>query len=127
MSSWRLAWRNLQRNRARTRICVVALTVGTALLVVVHGLLFGLSDLMMRSAIDHGVGEVQVHAKKYAVEQSIYETLPTAGAVIAAARAHGIDSAPRTLGVGLLSTGEKSSGASLWGVEPGAERALGNL
>jgi ABC-type lipoprotein release transport system permease subunit len=127
MDAWRLAWRNLQRNRARTWISVVALTVTTALLIVLQGLTYGMNDLVMHGAIDLGVAEVQVHAKKYALDQSIYETLPTADAVVAAAYANGIDSAPRALGSAFLAHADKSSGALLWGVDPEAERALGDL
>ena len=127
MNSWRLAWRNLQRNRARTWISIVALAVSTALLVTVHGLMFGLDDLVSRGAVNLGVGEAEAHSGAYAIDQSIYETLPTADAIMNAARARGIDAAPRALGGGLLSSGEKSSGARLWGVDPDAERALGKL
>jgi len=127
MNSWRLAWRNLQRNRARTWIAVVALAVSTTLLVVIDGLALGLDDLLTRGAINLGVGEAQVHAKTYARDESIYATLPNADAVIAAAKANGIDSAPRALGGGLLSTGENSTGARIWGVDPAAERSLGTL
>src|ERR1700736_4595059 len=111
MDAWRLAGRDLQRNRARTWICGVALAVTTTLLIVLQGMGLGLEDLITHNAIDLGVGEAQVHAKSYALEQSIYETLPTADAVMAAAKSNGIDSAPRALGAGLLSRKEKSSGA----------------
>jgi ABC-type lipoprotein release transport system permease subunit len=122
-----LAWRNLQRNPARTWISAVALTVTTAILIALQGLTYGLNDLITRGAVDLGVGEVQVHAKAYALDQSIYATLPTADAVIAAAKTNGIDSAPRALGAGLLAHADRSAGAQIWGVEPQAERALGDL
>jgi len=127
MSPWRLAWRNLQRNRGRTGISVLALAVSTTLLVVFHGMVYGLDDLVSRGAVNLGVGEVEVHAKAYGLDQSIYATLPTADAIVERARSRGIDAARRALGGGLLSSGEKSSGVRIWGVDPAAERALGKL
>jgi ABC-type lipoprotein release transport system permease subunit len=127
MGAWQLAWRNLQRNRARTWISIIALTVTTAVVIVLQGLSYGMNDLVMHGAVDLGVGEVQAHAKAYALDQSLYETLPTADAVIAAAKANGIDAAPRAIGAAFLAHADKSSGALVWGVDPGAERALGDL
>ncbi|WP_394834220.1 FtsX-like permease family protein [Pendulispora rubella] len=127
MNSWRLAWRNLQRNRGRTAISLAALAVSTTLLIVLHGMVYGLDDLVTRGAVNLGVGEVEVHAKAYGLDQSIYATLPTAEAIAEQAKAQGIDTARRALGGGLLSSGEKSSGVRIWGVDPADERHLGKL
>jgi ABC-type lipoprotein release transport system permease subunit len=123
----RIAWRNLLRNHRRTAITVAAVLFNTAVLIASDALFAGFTRQTIHNATEMVVGEAQIHTAHYRAERSMYEAIPDPGALLARARAQGIAAAPRTFGVGLLSAGAKSAGASFWGVDPTAERAAFDL
>ncbi len=123
----RIAWRNLLRNNRRTAITVAAVLFNTAVLIASDALFAGFARQTIHNATEMVVGEVEIHAAGYRAERSMYQAVSDPDALLARARAHGIPAAPRTFGVGLLSAGAKSAGASFWGVDPAAERATFDL
>jgi ABC-type lipoprotein release transport system permease subunit len=127
VSGLRIAWRNLRRNGRRTAISLAAITFSTMVLIVTLGLMEGMLSDMLHSVTNMVVGEAQVHHPEYLSERSIYDTLADTEAILAAAQEAGIAAAPRAYGYGLLSSGTKSAGVQFWGVDPMAERAVGEL
>ncbi|WXB20222.1 FtsX-like permease family protein [Pendulispora albinea] len=87
----------------------------------------GMMEQMSRSIVDLGFGEVQVHATEYMVARSIHETVQGAPEILSRAREHGVSAAPRAFGPALLSMNEHAAGGQIWGVDPAAERELGEL
>ncbi len=131
---WRIAWRNLGRNRKRTLITGAALAFGYFAAVVI----VGVSDGIVAEMIDNGTGlltgQVQVHTPEYLPERSLYETLGTDSAAALSAildriRAiPGVDAAaPRVFGGGLVSAGRETSGAVLMGFDPVHEPRVSRL
>lgn len=127
METIRYAWRNLWRNARRSTILLVAMSASMAALVVLFALDRGLSDDFIGAATRTLEGEAQVHGKGYRASRSIYDTVHDPEAVLAAAKTAGLDAAPRAIGTGLLSHGNRSAGALLYGIDPAPERALGDL
>jgi len=123
MESLRIAWRNLWRNTRRSLITMAAVGVGTAVLVLIDGLMRGMVGSTIRNATNLSLGEVQVHAPEYLVNQSMYRVVESPEPIVAWAREAGVASATRSYGYGLLAQGKKSAGARFWGVDPAAERA----
>jgi len=119
----RVAWRNLFRNRRRTAITVVAVSLTTAILIASLALMQGMVVQMVRHATRLVTGDAQVHAPEYRSERSIYEAIPNAAEIVAAAEKADMKAAPRSFGFGLVSSGTKSAGATFWGVDPAAERS----
>lgn len=68
------------------------------------------------------IGDLQIHARGYLAEKSIYDTVKNPGACVLAAEKAGAKAVRRSFGFGLVSCGMKSAGAVFWGVEPDAER-----
>lgn len=131
---WRIAWRNLGRNRKRSFITGAALAVGYMSAVVI----VGVSDGIVAEMIDNGTalltGQVQVHAPKYLPERSLYQTMGTDGSSSLAsllrqiAAVPGVEAvAPRVFGGGLVSAGNETSGAVLMGFDPARETRVSRL
>ncbi len=127
MSTFRIAWRNLWRNRRRTAITFSALAVGMALLVTTLGLLLHVKKDLLYTATSLVVGEVQIHHPEYLNERSIYYTIDGVGEILQAARSAGIDAAPRAKGPVLMLKDASSAGARVWGVSPEAEKRVHDL
>ena len=118
----RHAWRNLWRNRRRTLITAAAVALGTAVLIVVRGLIDGLLLASILNATDKNMGEVQVHAPGYLSGRSMYKTVEEPQRLLAELDARDIPAVARSYGFGLLAAGTKSAGARFWGVDPERER-----
>ncbi len=128
-ATWRLAWRNLGRNRRRTAITAVALAVGVSLSVAGYGLSDGMSAELLRALTRYDLGHVQVHHPDYPRTRALADTVPDRARVEAAAR--DIDDvvavAPRVYSYALLSHDGKSLGAQIVGVDPALEPKVTTL
>jgi len=61
MKIWKMAWRNIGRNRRRTSVTVAAMTLALFSLVVYTGLLQGMLDDMEQTVTDIEIGDLQIH------------------------------------------------------------------
>jgi ABC-type lipoprotein release transport system permease subunit len=127
MNALRRAWRNLWRNPRRTLVTMSAVGFGTAVLITSLALMDGLVRQAVNSATNLMMGQVQVHAPGFLADRSLYKSLKHPEAILAAARARGVDAVARSYGFGLAALGHKSSGAQLWGVDPAAEKRTFDL
>ena len=126
----RIGWANLWRNPRRTAITVAALALGMVML----AFTISLMDGMTRDLIERGtsllIGHVEVHARGYRPDRSIFDTIPGDGRALAARlRAQpGVRGATaRVSGYALISAGEHSAGADLLGIDPATEPAVSTL
>ena len=127
MNSLQYGWRNLWRNTRRTGITLAAVCLSTAILMASYGLMDGLMQHAVSNATNLVVGEVQVHAKGYRADHSIYKALNEPDLILRAAKQKNVAAAPRRYGYGLVAVGTKSAGARFWGVEPASERTTFDL
>ena len=127
MNTLRIAWRNILRNKRRTAVTVTAVTLNAAILIVSLALMDGMLQQAKANATQVMVGQVQIHATGYRADRSMYRSIPHPAPLIERAETNGLAVAPRSYGVGLVSHGNKSAGASFWGVDPGRERAAFTL
>jgi len=70
-STFRVAWRNLGRNRRRTLLAIGAIALGQFTLVFVNGLMAGSFDNMLQTVTGPLVGHVQVHHPEWREERAI--------------------------------------------------------
>jgi ABC-type lipoprotein release transport system permease subunit len=122
MNTFRIGWRNIWRNGKRTWITVVAIALNTAILITSYALMQGMMVDMVDNATRMVVGDAQVHAPGYRLDQSMYKSIAEPQKVLDAAKQKGIDAAARSYGFGLVSSGSKSAGGIFWGVDPQAEQ-----
>jgi ABC-type lipoprotein release transport system permease subunit len=123
----KVAWRNIWRNWQRTAITGAAIAFNTAFLIVA----IALNDGMLRQTIDSitaiVLGQAQVHAPAYRAKRSFYDTIDAPDRILQAADRAGVGAVARAYGSGLVSVGNKSSGARFWGVDARRERVVFDL
>ncbi len=131
---WRIAWRNLWRNRRRTLITAGALAFGFLGAVVMIGMSDGFTAEMVENGSGLLTGQVQVHARGYRPERSLYETIggpegAPVGRLLADAEAiPGVTAAaPRVYGGGIVSAGDATEAALLLGVDPAREARVSRV
>jgi ABC-type lipoprotein release transport system permease subunit len=123
----RLAWRNLWRNPRRTGIMLLAVVVGVWAMVFMGAMLRGMVDQMVYNGLAQLPGEVQIHHPDYLGDPSVVNRMdPPAGALLAALGQPPVQAwAARVRVPAMISSAHGSRGATLVGIEPAAERALG--
>jgi ABC-type lipoprotein release transport system permease subunit len=121
---WRIAWRNLGRNRKRTFISALGLGVGYFAVVFMVGWADGLTAEMVESGTGLLTGQIQIHASEYRPERSLYETIggrdgtDVSGLVQTIASDPAVEAAtPRVYAGGLVSSGEATSAGMLMGID----------
>jgi ABC-type lipoprotein release transport system permease subunit len=75
MTTLRIAWRNLWRNRRRTLLALAAIGLSVTLVLLYDGMLRGYSEWLVRTMTGPLVGHVQVHAPQWRTERTMDKTL----------------------------------------------------
>lgn len=126
MLFFRMAWRNIWRNRRRSLLTVVAIALGLAFNIFMRGIGDGFHDQMVDNSVRAEIGHIQIHRFGYRDDPGLSKTLPDVERVTRAIR-----SLPslrgysfRVLGGGLASTSENSSGVQILGVDPAQEQTV---
>lgn len=128
---WRIGWRNVGRNRRRSLFTVGGLGLAYCAVVVMTGLARGMVAEMIGNGTDTLSGQIQVHARNYLPERSIYETVGGSGGTDVGALIAALEddpdveaAAPRVYGGGLVSAGDATVAAELIGIDPSREPAV---
>ncbi len=128
----RLALRNLGRRPVRTGLTVAAIAIGTGLLIVALGLLYGMIWDMVAGATENYHGHATVTAERYLERRRIQLTLPQAEPPSGVFADPGVLAhSGRLRGYALLSVGEgeasQTQPAELLGIDPEGERNVSRL
>jgi ABC-type lipoprotein release transport system permease subunit len=129
----RLGWRNLWRNPGRSLLSIAAVAVACAVLITVESLREGLVRQTLENGTRLVLGHLQVQDAAFRKDRNLYDTLGGVGgtdvpALLAALESRAdVRATPRVVGFGLLSTGERSSGAEILGVDPVRESRVSRL
>lgn len=125
---WRIAIRNLGRNRKRTLLAAGALAFGFAAAVSMVALSDGMSAELVASGTRSLAGQIQIHARSYLPARHTWATLGgqsgTDVAHLLAVVESGPDAAvaaPRVYGGGLMSAGDHTVAGLLLGIDPRRE------
>jgi len=130
-SLFRLAWRNLWRNKRRTWLTVSAIAFVTVLMVFLITLQLGSYDLMIDSSLRILVGQMQVQREGYLEKHQIRKVIPDAQVLAnrlrddPALKTYGI--AVRAEGFALASSGTRSFGVQVLGAEPTFEPKVSTI
>src|SRR5512143_3662309 len=119
----KMAFRNLGRNRRRTLLSSLAVSLGMALLLLMAGVLTGEMEGAMKNTILLSSGDLQVRGASYNEEkmsldwkdliaspEAVVEQIKIVPQVTAAT--------PRLLASGILTLGENSRGVQVVGIDP---------
>ncbi|HSR33803.1 MAG TPA: FtsX-like permease family protein [Anaerolineae bacterium] len=123
---WRIAVRDLRRNKRRSALTMIAVMLGLALVIALHSYEMGAMETSIKNNIRVQTGHVQVRAESYDEEKVSlkWEDLlqePQALAAQAQMLPNVRDAAPVLWGSGILNTVDESVGLRVYGVDPLAE------
>ena len=127
--TFRLAWRNLWRRKRRTWLTVGAMVFSNILLVFMISLQLGMYEMMISNTLRAQTGHLQVQAPGYKDDHKIRQVVPNIQALADRFR-QGLgteDIAVRAAAFGLISSGDRSYGAQITGVEPTHESRVSSL
>jgi len=118
----RFAWRNLWRHKRRTWLTASAIAFVTVLMVFLITLQLGSYDLMVDSSLRIFTAQLQVQREGYLDKPQIRTIIPDAAALAGRLRAdpalRGVGIATRAQAFALASSGTRSYGVQVVGVEP---------
>jgi putative ABC transport system permease protein len=126
MLFFNMAWRNVWRNRRRSLLTVLAITLGLSFNIFMRGIGDGFHEQMVDNSVRAEIGHVEIHRAGYHDEPGLNKTLPNPEAVekvvgsLPELRGYSL----RVLGGGLASTAENSSGVQILGVDPSQEQTV---
>jgi len=127
----RMAWRNVWRNKRRTLIALVAITLGLVFLAFMDGSIAGFQQAIFGNAVRLQGGNVQVHAPGYREKAKRLPLLPLvdADAVVQAAQVQPqVVAASRRINTGgFVSSREATMPVMTSGIEPELEAPVGLL
>lgn len=123
---WRIAVRDLGRNKRRSGLTLLAVALGLALLVVTSGLMAGAVEGSIENSIRVQTGHVQIREESYDEDKVSlkWEDLladPQALAAQAQSLPEVRVAAPVLWASGILATGEESVGVRVFGIDPLSE------
>ncbi|MCU0407669.1 MAG: FtsX-like permease family protein [Bacteroidales bacterium] len=129
MRSYKMAWRNLWRNRRRTLITVASVFFAVFFALVMRSLQLGAYDHMFRNIIESYTGYLQIQHEDFWDTRSIdnlIENSPELEKLIL--KNENADLLiPRIESFALASSGEVSKGVLVMGVDPEREKYLSNI
>ena len=117
MLIFRMAWRNIGRNRRRTVVTVGAMAFGLYAMVIWFGMLQGLLNDMEETVVEVELGDLQIHAPTYLDDPSLYTDIEDVDALLATLEAAGFPASARLVGAGLAAARDSAAGASLRGLD----------
>jgi ABC-type lipoprotein release transport system permease subunit len=123
---WKIAYRDLGRNRRRSVLTLVAVALGLALLIVISGLLEGATQGSLENSIRLQTGHVQVRGESYdedKVSLAWEDLLDNPQGLAAQAQAlEGVRVAtPMLWASGVLGVRDRSVGVQVFGLDPLSE------
>ncbi len=126
---FKLAWRNLLRNKRRTIIASIAIGIGLAALIFVDALMIGMTQNMIKTATASFLGDAQIHRKGYQDEQELSLTIQELDKVTAKLAKEAIVHyfTRRTFSLGMITSPANVSAVNLIGVQPSTERYLSQI
>lgn len=126
----KLAWRNIWRNRRRTYITAASVLFAVLFATVVKSIHKGTWDNMANNIIQYYYGYVQIQPTGYSDEPSLdlaFESSTAIDNISDGSRTYIKAFVPRIESFGLVSSGEKTIGALVLGVDPVLENAMTRL
>jgi putative ABC transport system permease protein len=134
MIIFKLAWRNLWRNSKRSWISIFAISTAFLILMIMSGIMAGISVQMLKNGTELFQGHIQIHHLDYLPGRNMYDwigqmepydldDLQEKTVLVEGVQA----SASRVYGFGLISTGENTTAANLSGMDPVREPSVTRL
>jgi ABC-type lipoprotein release transport system permease subunit len=120
---FKMAFRNIFRQKRRTILTALSMFGGFALAAIFIGWADGSYNNIIDNFTRYNFGHIQIHEKAYLDRPSLYKTIDNYSDIEKKlGQIDNIDSwTPRVYSAGLVSVGEKSTGARIIGIDPQSE------
>ena len=127
--SFRLAWRNIWRQKRRTWLTALAMIFSNILLVFMISLQFGSYDMMINNTLTMFTGQLQVQREGYLNNQKMRDVVDDVGALANGIRKQfpAANVAARANAFVLVSSEDRSFGTQIVGVEPDYEPTVSTI
>ena len=125
----KLAWRNILRNKRRTLIASIAISIGLAALIFSDAFMIGMMDNMIKTATASFIGDAQIHRQGFRDTLEVSMTIQEVNKVGAnlAKEANVKYFTRRTFASGMISSSANRSAINLVGVQPSTEKFLSKI
>lgn len=126
--TWRLAMRNLMRNKRRTFLTSMIISLSLTALIMTDAFIDGMSDTMVRSATRLYSGDAQIHHRDYLAQREEALTLdpePFMDRLSEETEVAGY--APRALAFGMISSAANNRAVQVSGIAPESEASVSKL
>ncbi|TGG94088.1 ABC transporter permease [Natronospirillum operosum] len=127
--TWQLAARNLTRNRRRTLLTGLIISLSTAALILTDAFILGFSDTAVRSATRMFPGDAQIHQVDYLAErdEELVIEAPQARLAQLDNEPEVVGYSPRVMAFGMISSAADNRATQVIGIDPAQERTVSRL
>ena len=125
----KLAWRNILRNKRRTIIASIAISIGLAALIFGDAFMIGMMENLIKTATDSFIGDAQIHRQGFGDTQEVSMTIQELDKVGAnlAKEANVQYFTRRTYSSGMITSSANRRAINLVGVQPSTEKFLSQI
>jgi putative ABC transport system permease protein len=115
-----IAWRNIWRNKKRSLVLLTAITLGLCGGVFSTGLMVGMAETMVNTAIDRYLGHAEIHTKTFKANPVINDFIPDGDSIAVSLKSTKgvIGVSARTVLEGMASSTASNTGAQIIGINP---------
>ena len=127
--TFKLAWRNIFRNKRRTFIAGTAIGIGLAAMIFVDALWDGMEENMIHTVTSTFTGEAQIHAEGFRETHEVERTIKHIEGVVAGLKnEQAVERFTlRAMSFGMISSPANLSSVLLVGVKPETERDISRI
>ena len=126
---FKIAWRNLWRNKRRTILTILSVFFAVFLALIMRSMQLGSYDMMVTSAVESSTGYIQIHAKGYWDDKSIDNTFVATDSLhqMVASSQYVTTAIPKIESFALASSGSQTKGVALIGTDMVKEDVVSGL
>ncbi len=126
---FKIAWRNLWRNRRRTFLTLGSVLFAVFLALIMRSMQLGTYASMIENSVKNSTGYIQIHEKGYWDDKSIDNTFESSPALEKqiSQTPNITQIIPRLESFALTSSGKQTKGAAIIGTDPEEENAVSGL
>ncbi len=121
-----IAWRNIWRNKKRSAVMLTAIALGLCGGLFATGIMIGMADSMVNTAIDRDLGHLQIHTVSFKGNPAVNNFVPDGDSIAASLRfvagVKGVSA--RTVIEGMTSSPVTNSEAKIIGIDPKDEASV---
>ena len=125
----KIAWRNIWRNKLRSSVVILAVTVGLFGGLASTGIMKGMVVDLVKNGIHSQISHIQIHNKDFVANNEVQYLIKESSGLTEEIKkeAHVMGVCERTKAFGMASTASKGLGVMINGVDPEKEKTVTNI